>query len=91
MGDDSFGLNVFDVATRRRVGRTSLRDRSFGLAASSMGNLAVRTLHEAWQMTPEGEVTARTPVEAGLPLLAYHPSEPLLALGGPQVCRPGPR
>lgn len=81
VGDDSFGLTVFDVETRKRLRRTSLRDRAFGLASSPQGRLAVRTLHEAWQMSPEGEIYARTPVEAGLPLLAYHPTEPLLALG----------
>lgn len=82
VGDDSFGLTVFDVDTRKRVHRTSLRDRAFGLAASPDGRLAVRTLHEAWQMTPEGEILARTLVEPGLPLLAFHPTEPRLALGG---------
>ncbi len=80
VGDDSFGLTVFDVESRKRLRRTSLRDRAFGLAASPDGRLAVRTLHEAWQMTPEGEICAKTPVEPGLPLLAFHPTEPLLAL-----------
>lgn len=81
VGDDSFGLTVFDAETRKRLGRTSLRDRAFGLAASPTGRLAVRTLHEAWQMSPEGEIYSRTQVEPGLPLLAFHPREPMLALG----------
>ena len=81
VGDDSFGLNVFDADQRKRLRRTSLRDRAFGLAASPSGRLAVRTLHEAWQMSPEGEIYSKTPVEPGLPLLAFHPTEPLLALG----------
>lgn len=81
VGDDSFGLTVFDVDTRKRIRRTSLHDRAFGLATSSTGRLAVRTLHEAWQMSPEGEIFAKTPVEPGLPLLAFHPTEPILALG----------
>ena len=82
LGDDSFGLSVYDVEARTRLFRTPLRDRSFGLAAARDGNVAVRTLHEAWQIAPSGAVFARTPVEAGLPTLAYHPFEPLLALGG---------
>ena len=81
LGDDSFGLSVFDVDTRKRLYRTPLRDRSFGLVVAPDGTVAVRTLHEAWQIAPTGEVSARTPVEPGLPLLAYHPFEPLLALG----------
>jgi WD40 repeat protein len=81
VGDDSFGLTVFDVSTRKRVRRTSLHDRAFGLATSATGRVAVRTLHEAWQMSPEGEIYSKTPVEPGLPLLAFHPTEPMLALG----------
>lgn len=81
LGDDSFGLSVFDVSTRRRLFRTPLRDRCFGLAVSSEGRVAVRTLHEAWQIAPSGEMYARTIVEPGLPLVGFHPSEPRLALG----------
>lgn len=81
LGDDSFGLSVFDVETRKRLYRTPLRDRSFGLAIAPDGCVAVRTLHEAWQIAPRGEVFARTPVDPGLPLLAYHPYRRLLALG----------
>ncbi len=80
VGDDSFGLTVFDVDTRKRVRRTSLHDRAFGLATSATGRVAVRTLHEAWQMSPEGEIFAKTPVQPGLPLLAFHPTDPILAL-----------
>ena len=79
LGDDSFGLSVFDVESRKRVHRSAFRDRSYGLAVAPYGTMAIRTLHEAWQMTPAGEICARTPVGAGLPLLAYHPTEPLLA------------
>lgn len=81
LGDDSFGLSVFDVETGKRLYRTPLRDRIFGLALAPDGSIAVRTLHEAWQIAPSGEVFARSTVEAGLPLMAYHPCEPLLALG----------
>ena len=81
LGDDSFGLSVFDAEARQRLFRTPLRDRSFGLAVAPDGSVAVRTLHEAWQIAPSGAVFARSPVEPGLPLLAYHPLEPLLALG----------
>ena len=80
LGDDSFGISVFDVESRKRVHRSAFRDRSYGLAVARYGYMAIRTLHEAWQMTPAGDVCARTPVGAGLPLLAYHPHEPLLAL-----------
>jgi outer membrane protein assembly factor BamB len=80
LGDDSFGLSVFDVETGKRLYRTPLRDRAFGLALAPDGCVAVRTLHEAWQISPSGEVFARTTVEPGLPLLAYHPCEPLLAI-----------
>ena len=81
LGDDSFGLSVFDVDTRKRLHRTPLRERSYGLAVAPDGSVAVRTLHEAWQIASSGEVFARTPVEPGLPLLAYNPCEPRLALG----------
>lgn len=81
LGDDSFGLTVFDADVHCRLHRNSLRDRSFGLEVAPDGNLAIRTLHEAWQIAPSGAVFARTPVEPGLPNLAYHPFEPLLALG----------
>ena len=81
LGDDSFGLSVFDADARQRLFRTPLRDRSFGLAVAPDGNVAVRTLHEAWQIAPSGAVFARSPVQPGLPTLAYHPTEPLLALG----------
>jgi WD40 repeat protein len=81
LGDDSFGLSVFDVGTGKRLYRTPLRDRVFGLALAPDGSVAVRTLHEAWQISSSGEVFARSTVEPGLPLIAYHPCEPLLALG----------
>ncbi|RYG26753.1 WD40 repeat domain-containing protein [bacterium] len=81
LGDDSFGLSVFDVETGHRLYRTPLRDRAFGLALAPDGNVAVRTLHETWQMNPTGHVFARTTVEPGLPLVEYSPCEPVLALG----------
>lgn len=81
LGDDSFGLSVFDVESRARLHRTPLSERAYGLAVAPDGNVAVRTLHEAWQISPSGAVFARTPTEPGLPTLAYHPGTPLLALG----------
>ncbi len=81
LGDDSFGLSVFDADSRCRLYRTPLRDRSFGLDVAPDGNVAIRTLNEAWQISPAGSVFARTPVEPGLPNLVYHPFETLLALG----------
>lgn len=86
VGNDSFGLSVFDVDARKRVIRTSLRDRAFGLATAPVssplaGRVAVRTLHETWQMTPSGEILGRSSVEPGLPLIAYHPTEEKLAMG----------
>ncbi len=81
LGDGSFGLSVFDLIARRRTESIALRDRSYGLAVAPDGSVAVRTLHEAWQLDLTGEVLARTPVESGLPTIAYHPAVPLLALG----------
>lgn len=83
VGSDSFGLGVWNVQTRRREHKARISDRVYGLATKpDQALVALRTLHHVLIYDADaGEMRARLPIGAGLPLAAFHPTERVLALG----------
>lgn len=80
-GCDGFSLITWDVVTHRRTQRILLSDRAYAMAVSPHSLMAAtRSLHqiELWDLET-GATMAQIPVGLGLPLLAIHPSQPLLA------------
>jgi WD40 repeat protein len=82
VGTDSFSLCAWNVDTQKKVVRKRLKDRAFGLAVSSAGMVATRSLTTAtvWDLEAETPVLT-TPVGSGLPLVEFSPVERVLALG----------
>jgi len=83
VGCESFALNRMDARTGKRTARFELPDKTYGMALSPDGSLvAVRTLSRVYLLDGfSGQVQFKRPVEAGLPLLAFHPTKLLLAIG----------
>jgi len=83
IGTDSFSFCVWDVETRSKVWKQRLGSRAFGMAACPVAPLAVtRSLSDAtvWDLN-ERTAVAKVPVKPGLPLVAFHPTAPIFALG----------
>jgi hypothetical protein len=83
LGTDSFSLCVWDVVERKRLCKRRLTDRVYGFASSpALPYAATRTLHslQLWDLAND-RVGATVPVGVGLPVMAFHPTLPLLAFG----------
>ena len=83
VGTDSFTLCAWETSTQRKTLRLSLDDRAYGAAVAPRSDyVATRHLSHAklWRLD-EGVALGSFPVEAGLPLVDFHPTQPWLALG----------
>jgi WD40 repeat protein len=83
VGSDSFSINVWDWQQRKSVAKQRLRERVYGFATSpSLRIAATRTLHgiDVWDLELLS-VIGTLPVGQGLPVMAFHPTQRLLALG----------
>ena len=80
---EHFAINRYDVGTRRRTVRFELPDKTYGMALSPDGDFAaVRTLSHVFVLNAHtGEVLTQRNVEPGLPLLAFHPTRSMIAIG----------
>jgi len=82
VGSDSFSVGVWNVSTRKRELRIRQQDRVYGIAAASKEAVgATRTLYQVqlWDLDT-GSAISHFPVGMGLPLLEFHPTEPLIAV-----------
>ncbi|MGV3618241.1 MAG: WD40 repeat domain-containing protein [Fimbriimonas sp.] len=82
IGTDSFTLCVWNATSRSKDTRIPLPSRAFGFAASRMGRIvAIRTLREIvlWDVEERRSILS-VPAEPGLPVIAFHPSEPKFAV-----------
>jgi WD40 repeat protein len=82
VGTDSFSLCVWGAMTRAKEIRIPLPCRAFGFAAAPSGAIvAIRTLQEisVWDVEAR-RVLFSVPAEPGLPVLAFHPTRPWLAV-----------
>lgn len=82
VGTDSFSIGMWDVQTRTKIARHVPNQRVHALKLSPAFDVAAsRTLYDVsiWDIET-GTESARIPVGRGLPLLAFSPNSPLLAL-----------
>lgn len=83
LGTDSFSVCRWKLSNGVRKDKIALKDHAFGFAADSKcQTFAIRTLSEIslWDFDSR-EMLTRFPVSASIPLLAFHPSLPLLVCG----------
>lgn len=83
VGTDSFTLCAWETESRRKALRLTLPDRAYGAAVAPTGDHVVtRHLSHAslWRLE-HSEPLGKFPVEAGLPLVAFHPLRPWVAFG----------
>jgi WD40 repeat protein len=84
IGTDSFSLCAWDRENGTRLLKMRLRDRAYGFASSKSQNLiALRGLSSVdLRSSHSGVIEASLPTTTGLPLVAWHPTEDVLAVTG---------
>jgi len=80
---ESFTVSRIDLESGEMSMRFELPDKCYGMALSPDGSMiAVRTLSRVYLLDGyKGRVIWRRQVQAGLPLLAFNPATPMLAVG----------
>ncbi len=83
VGTDSFSLCIWDLANLKAKRKIVMPDRVYGMDLNQAGTIAaVRTLKEVliWDLERASRICS-IPVEPGTPIVALHPSKPLVACG----------
>ncbi len=75
-------INVFDLYQRKRAARIRLPERAIAMSVGGpYEQVAVRTIHEVLIADLETEkIVARAKTHVGIPLVAFHPFEPIIAV-----------
>jgi WD40 repeat protein len=83
IGYEGFAANRYDARTGAKTGRFPLPDKAYAMAVSLDGQTAaVRTLSHVFILDAHnGKIKTEMRIRPGLPLLAFHPSEPIVAIG----------